>query len=138
MDFSAVWPKGSEELTLYRVKQPKTKPRDWHHIWYEAKQACEGKGVAKERFKAKADSPIWGILGSAFPDSTGSKWPAFLLHSGMGVKDSKGKIYFQAKEVQRKEQERRQEEEELNKTEALSLVWGQLLQDIPTKITIKL
>ena len=135
MDFSAVWPAGSEELTLFRVKQPKTKPRDWQYIWYQAKQACEGKGVAKEGMKARADSPIWGFLGTMFPDSTGSNTPAWLLNSGMGAKDTKGKIYYQARMVQRK-QSGAEASEEFDESEALSLVWSQLQKDIPGKITI--
>ena len=134
--FATVWPKGSEELSLWRVKTPKTKARDWQSIWALARQACKGEGVYKEGMRARADSPIWGILGTAFPDSTGSTTPAWLWNSGMGAKDKKGNIYYQARAAS----DRRKREEETDDAEIDGAVdeslFG-LLADIPCKITIK-
>lgn len=141
--FAAVWPKGSEELSLWRVKTPKTKARDWQSIWSLARQACDGKGVAKEGMKARADSPIWGVLGTAFRDSTGSKTPAWFWNSGIGAKDKKGNIYYQARMAidRRKESEEENEDFELDDPEIKGAVEASvfgLLADIPRKITIEI
>lgn len=140
MDASTIWPNDSEELTLFRVKTPKTKPRNWGWLWAVAVKACDEKGVSKKGMTARADSPVWSILGTKFPDSTGSSRPAFFWNSGMGVKDKNGKVYYQARDVKKNKQEEQQDEGEISADDVVENIQCKLEKSIPTgfQIFIKL
>ena len=120
-------------VQLIRLFYPRTGKmrKDWPLRWQEAGKKVHWEGVEDRlHFKAKANSPIWGVMASIYPDGTRSKKPPFAINSGMGWKDEQGKLYYSLLE----EDEEDDQIEELTEEELLDVIFGRESFDVITRV----